>query len=170
MSNQMSSDEVATPRVTIEPAALEFIHTQIESDGVDLETGGILLGHTRPGHLHITVAGGPGPGARRTPNAFSRDRTFTEELADRVWEADRSHWIGEWHTHPGSAPVPSPVDLASYLEHLSDPDLLFDVFVCVIAAVKSPEPTAVACWVVASTHAVNVPLEPTEERTQSDAG
>ena len=147
------------PRVTISSAALAAIYHEIHVGGTELETGGILLGHTRAKHIHIDVAGDPGPNAKRTPDRFSRDLDHAEELAQAAWAANRAHWVGDWHTHPNTPAVPSPVDLGSYLEHLGDPDLDFDTFVSVIAAVSPSEPPDIVCWVIRIGNAVSVPLE-----------
>src|SRR5205807_598109 len=91
------------------------------------ETGGILLGHDPgPGAIpQITVAGDPGPRADRRPDGFNRDLEHARRLADAAFARDGSIWIGEWHTHPGGPPCPSPMDMTTYTSLLEDDELGF---------------------------------------------
>jgi integrative and conjugative element protein (TIGR02256 family) len=127
---QMSGQE--TTSVTITAEALASIEEHARAGGVESETGGILLGHERPAGCHIAIAGGPGPGAVRTPTSFSRDLAHAEELAEEAWRQRRAVWLGEWHTHVHVPPIPSETDLSSYLRHLQDVELRFDRFISII--------------------------------------
>lgn len=69
-------------------------------------------------------------------------------------------WIGEWHTHPGAAPIPSARDLRTYLGLLADPKLGFDAFVALILVAPAGtwhQPEAHA-WVCHHHAAEQVPL------------
>lgn len=132
-----------TTTVLITKEALAAIHQHVRAGGVELETGGILLGHERSTGLHVSVAGGPGPRAVRTPTSFNRDLDHAEELAEEAWQKQRAVWLGEWHTHVHVPPVPSETDLSSYLQHLDDDDLGFDRFISIIIGpVGVPGPPA----------------------------
>ncbi|MEU0379207.1 Mov34/MPN/PAD-1 family protein [Streptomyces cyaneofuscatus] len=102
------------------------------------ETGGILPGH----HVHDTVtvqhAGTPGPEAVQTSTCFLRDRAHAQNLADHVYAQDHSVWIGEWHTHPTSRPVPRSRDAATYHQLLDAPELGFHRFIAVIVGPRGP--------------------------------
>jgi len=119
--------------VNLVRAALQSITYEIQAGGPELETGGILLGHTHGDHVVVTVAGGPGPGAVRRPDYFLRDRHHAQQLADTAWASDASQWIGDWHTHPHGPPHPSLLDLRSTAGVLSDPALGFTTFLTLIA-------------------------------------
>ncbi|WP_416956744.1 Mov34/MPN/PAD-1 family protein [Nocardioides sp. T5] len=121
-----------TTNVLITKEALASIEQHVRAGGVELETGGILLGHETPTGPHVSVAGGPGPRAVRTPTSFNRDLDHAEELAEEAWQQQRAVWLGEWHTHVDVPPVPSETDLSSYLRHLDDADLGFDRFISII--------------------------------------
>lgn len=118
--------------VAITPAALHDLSRHALAGGTEDETGGILLGHDTLGGCHIIVAGDPGPRAVRTPTSFSRDLAHAERLADTAWHEHRAVWLGEWHTHVHVPPIPSDVDMSSYLRHLDDVDLGFDRFISII--------------------------------------
>lgn len=133
--------------VTIATPAWNTIQREIHSATDGLETGGILLGHHQSNHIRTTVAGDPGPHARREPTRFLRDLDHARKLAASAWEIDQSQWIGEWHTHPDSDPSPSPLDLESYARHVADPDLQFTHFLSLIIGTIDGQ-TAAALWVV----------------------
>ena len=138
---QMLGQETTNVLITTE--ALAAIEQHVRAGGVELETGGILLGHETSTGLHVAVAGGPGPRAVRTPMSFNRDLDHAEELAEEAWQQQRAVWLGEWHTHVHVPPVPSETDLSSYLRHLDDADLGFDRFISIIIGpVGVPDPPA----------------------------
>ncbi|MBF6620142.1 MAG: Mov34/MPN/PAD-1 family protein [Patulibacter sp.] len=97
------------------------------------ETGGILLGADPgpDGVITVVHAGGAGPNAIRRPDFFSRDLDHTRRFAARMFQADRSTWVGEWHTHPHGVGEPSPTDMATYSSILHETPALA-VFVAVI--------------------------------------
>ena len=88
--------------VTIEISALETIRAETIRRPDGLETGGILLGRVIKGaaHLHVTVAGDPGPQALHELQRFRRDLAHAQTLADHAWADHQAVWVGEWHTHP----------------------------------------------------------------------
>jgi len=117
-----------------EPAAATILRKAAQSRDGD-ETGGILLGHLRDGGTaEVRSAGGPGPSAVRRPTFFLRDLEHARRLAEEAFTRDGSIWIGEWHTHPDTAPVPSDRDQDTYARLLADPELRFEVVVSIILA------------------------------------
>lgn len=183
MVGEQSGDQRAPAQraVLITEEALAMIEQHVRVSGTESETGGILLGHETAAGCHVSVAGGPGPQAVRTPASFNRDLAHAEELAEQAWLEQRAVWVGEWHTHVHVDPVPSDTDLSSYLRHLDDPDLGFDRFISIIIGpvgqpgssgrraadpvVTSPvhHPArhltpAIVAWIVESRTATAVPL------------
>jgi integrative and conjugative element protein (TIGR02256 family) len=114
--------------------ATRIVTNELRTADHTTETGGILLGH----HTHDTVtvhhAGTPGPAAVRTPTFFLRDLAHAQALADEAFANDGSVWVGEWHTHPTSRPIPSARDAATYGQLLNDPELGFHSVIAVIFA------------------------------------
>ena len=164
--------------VEIHPDALATMSEQVRIGGTDLETGGILLGYNHHDRCTVLVAGDPGPNAVRQPRAFSRDRVHAEGLADAAWAERQAIWVGEWHTHPEGLATPSDIDLASYLGHLSDPDLGFDYFISlIIALLPQGEPAGqdhpqtagvsavMTAWVVHTDRVEPAPITTPQETT-----
>jgi integrative and conjugative element protein (TIGR02256 family) len=118
--------------VTLTANVADVIANEARGSADGTETGGIVLGHDRDGELLVTVVGGPGPAALRTPNRFKRDLAHAQALADDAYDRDGSVWIGEWHTHPKGPATPSAVDLNTYATHLADPTLEFSRFLSII--------------------------------------
>lgn len=152
-----ASKPMALPRISITDAAFDAIAVEARRSSDGLETGGILLGHDFGRRIEIRHAGDPGPKARRGTHTFDRDLAHASALAEAAWTCDRSQWIGEWHTHPNQEPVPSPRDLTSYLQHISDPDLDFTQFVSIIVTDIEDTSRAVT-WLIVQTHAIPIPL------------
>lgn len=71
-----------------------------------LETGGVLLGVSDGANIWIDAVIGPGPGAVHRRMSFSPDAGFQEQQITEFYEASgrRATYLGDWHTHPGTAP------------------------------------------------------------------
>lgn len=79
------------------------------------ETGGTLVGHYSEDDREalVTAALEARIGARRRRTRFYRPSDDVDDQLGRVYRASEGqiHYLGEWHTHPGAAPDPSPIDL-----------------------------------------------------------
>lgn len=73
-----------------------------------LETGGVLIGYTGGAggdDVVIVAITGPGPGAHHSETTLEPDHEYqTQEIA-RIYRASKGvhTYLGDWHTHPGSA-------------------------------------------------------------------
>lgn len=112
--------------------AAKVITTELRTADHSTETGGILLGHHIDDTVTVRHVGTPGPAAVRTPTYFLRDLTHAQALANEAFAADGSVWVGEWHTHPASRPIPSARDSSTYRQLLDDPELGFHTVIAVI--------------------------------------
>jgi integrative and conjugative element protein (TIGR02256 family) len=139
-------------RVRVSESALATIRYEATRSSDGNETGGILLGHVHPdGTAEVRHAGDPGPVAVRRPTFFLRDLHHAQQLAAEAFDRDGSVWIGEWHTHPTTAPIPSDRDLDTYARLLADPDLQFHVIISMIISASdhlwdAPISRAWACY------------------------
>lgn len=81
-------------------------------DSEAYETGGLLIGRYAEG-LRVAVVTEclPAPAdSKAGPTWFVRGvRSLNAKLRWR-WNAGRGYYLGEWHFHPGGAPVPSNPD------------------------------------------------------------
>lgn len=132
-------------RLEIDAVVLQSIALTIRTSNPHLETGGALFGP--PDGSRVLHAAGPGPMAEHRARYFRRDIVFTQDEADRLYQADGSQWIGEWHTHIGMPPAPSEVDLRTYRKHIADRDLGFDRFVALIITPSGACPM-LAVWIL----------------------
>ncbi len=76
------------------------------------ETGGILVGYYTPAHdcAVVTAMTGPPEDSFRGPRLFKRGTKGIKRWISGLWREQRHYYLGEWHYHPGGAPVPSPDD------------------------------------------------------------
>ena len=75
------------------------------------ETGGVLLGVSRPSELRLTAAIGPGPNASHHPGAFAPDSAWQAQQVAETWKENHTlEYLGDWHTHPGGSPTLSALD------------------------------------------------------------
>ncbi|WP_412026485.1 Mov34/MPN/PAD-1 family protein [Deinococcus yunweiensis] len=77
------------------------------------ETGGILIGLYNGGldTAMVTQAAPPPPDSRGTQGTFYRGVAGVGALLQRLWRQPiRTHYLGEWHVHPGTSAERSATD------------------------------------------------------------
>ena len=84
--------------------------------GFHNEVGGILLGFRKKEHLYITKATLPGRSDQGSYSSFFRRDWSHQMIATNEWVKSgfRVDWVGEWHSHPESNPVPSSTDKTTW--------------------------------------------------------
>jgi integrative and conjugative element protein (TIGR02256 family) len=153
--------------VRIAPSVIEFIAVEARRSRDGNETGGALFGFDASIHGPplISHALGSGPQAIRERKRFVRDLEYTRHAAKAIHQESAAQWIGEWHTHPGGQPQPSDADIASYLRHLHDPELGFDMLISCIVVPGDPEwhDAVVVAWAVDQENARVLEIDVREE-------
>ncbi len=98
-------------RLLVESTVIDSLHQfRQSSDGIP-ESGGCLLGHYRPPHIHITGLTPPMKGDKQSKMQFERrDKTHIRIIKDFTKKTKTGTYIGEWHTHPEPIPSPSFID------------------------------------------------------------
>lgn len=97
------------------------------------ETGGILLGHYSTAHdfAVVTAITAAPTDSRSGRTWFIRGVRGLQRTVDRLWSRQRDYYLGEWHFHPGGAPISSSTDIQQMREiaeseqyHCPEPVLL----------------------------------------------
>ncbi len=94
------------------------------------EAGGILVGYRRTPHIHVTACTTPFPKDKRSRFEFLRRDPKHILVARRYWQESngKAYYLGDWHTHPVSIPMPSLLDRKEWrrlMETSLGPELLF---------------------------------------------
>ena len=108
---EFSDDHESGISVWVSPAAIDAMwHDAIKAGRH--ETGGILIGSYGANGLNVDVVEAtPKPrGSRSGWFWFQRAETGLRELLEDRWHLGL-HYLGEWHYHPGGAPIPSRPDI-----------------------------------------------------------
>ncbi len=114
----------ASPLLWVGEDTVAQMHEQAEEHKPD-ETGGLLLGYwANDTEAVLTEVIGPGPDARHWPTGFAPDAAYQEaRLADEYERSGRRiEYLGDWHTHPGAAAVPSRNDKGTLRRIARDPE------------------------------------------------
>lgn len=94
------------------------------------ETGGTLVGHYEEGDSVALVEQvlGVRYGAERDVARFFRPPDDVDGQLAEIFHASegRTHYLGEWHTHPGSSPTPSRIDCRTMRELARSPSVASD--------------------------------------------
>lgn len=158
-------EELTVVRIT--SSVIELIAAEARRSRDGNETGGALFGFDASsyGPPLISHALGPGPNAIREPERFVRDLEYTQRAAEAIHQESAAQWIGEWHTHPGGQPEPSDTDIESYLRHLHDPELGFDMLISCIVVPVDPEwrEAVVVAWAIDNESACVLEIDVREE-------
>jgi integrative and conjugative element protein (TIGR02256 family) len=108
--------------VKVAPAALAQLLLFRQLDADSTEAGGVLLGRHIVGCRDIVIdeVTAPVQEDRRLRLAFHRSQASHQKVIDARWlnSGGTCHYLGEWHTHPQTAPTPSLVDLADWRRRL----------------------------------------------------
>jgi integrative and conjugative element protein (TIGR02256 family) len=108
-----------------------------------LETGGVLLGYHEDSGRDVVAleALGPGPDAEHRGRRFTPDPSWhSERIAQRYESSGRIiTYLGDWHSHPTSMPVPSPLDLRTARRIARTPDARAPEPMMVIVGRSSPD-------------------------------
>lgn len=139
---QVVSSKASLVNVQITKNALATIVRTIRDSDHTKETGGALFGEELSNTVLHAIT--PGPRAIHEPAFFSRDLAHTAAESARLYQLDKSQWMGEWHTHPSMNLTPSELDIRTYARHVRDPELAFDSFVALVCSVD--DPVRISAW------------------------
>jgi integrative and conjugative element protein (TIGR02256 family) len=85
------------------------------------EVGGWLLGYWAAGNIAVVLTHATPPGPRGAPSGVTISAAGHAARFEEAWQRSAGHvtFLGDWHTHPGGAPLPSSTDGAA-LERLAE--------------------------------------------------
>lgn len=106
--------------IVVETAVLQTLQRYRQFHHSQSEQGGVFVGEVRPPHIIITHATEPGPSDRASRFGFVRKKQHHQAIVDQLWRTSGGYltYLGEWHTHPESNPLPSATDLLSWRKGL----------------------------------------------------
>lgn len=112
--------------ILIEKNTLETISNHVRCVELKKESGGILLGYRKNEHLHVVQATLPGKFDRSTYDSFFRKDWSHQLLATKEWAQSgfKVDWLGEWHSHPESIPMPSCIDINTWKKQANNRQVL----------------------------------------------
>lgn len=126
-SDRVTRDNHAGYHVRIAPRAWQSILTSVQRSvrwrGRRVETGGLLFGERDDAARVVWVsnATGPPPDSRASRSGFLCGTVGTAAINDKMRTTTRGavRYIGMWHTHPDSPPLPSDIDLEGMAQLLT---------------------------------------------------
>lgn len=118
-------------------AVVVQLHSHMQGQAFKTEAGGILLGRYILDCEDVVVdkITEPMKGDRRSRLRFFRSARLHQQAINKAWSSSGGtcNYLGEWHTHPETDPVPSLIDILGWRKRLLfdrfDSDTLFFVIV-----------------------------------------
>ncbi|MGH7744156.1 MAG: Mov34/MPN/PAD-1 family protein [Candidatus Dormibacteria bacterium] len=109
------------------------------------ETGGILIGSYSSNFSVAIVARATAPptDSRAGATWFERGTAGMDKLLEEAWSRGL-HYLGEWHYHPGGAPIASPSDEAQMRKIAANKLARCGTPVLIILGEQSGEPNIAA--------------------------
>lgn len=123
--------------LSLPTTVLESIHAHMNRKGFQIESGGILLGtrSTVSPSFEITHASLPSRFDVAHKFSFIRKKDPANDKIRSAWanSGGTVNYLGEWHTHDESLPVPSTVDRQLINQVIKDKACSFDrVFMLIL--------------------------------------
>lgn len=89
------------------------------------ETGGVLLGNYSGDQstANILQATPPPKNSKHLKNSFYRSNHGLQKVLDLLWTQGK-YYIGEWHYHPNSLPIPSGTDINQMISLANNKELM----------------------------------------------
>lgn len=135
-----SNDGVYT--VTIERTCFEAM-LRLARERMPVEVGTSLVGsYSDDGHRAQVQSLAPVTSdSRGGRTSFQRGVTGLRDFFRKVFKRSggTTHYVGEWHSHPGGAPSPSRTDEANTMEIARDPDARCPECILVILALTDTD-------------------------------
>jgi integrative and conjugative element protein (TIGR02256 family) len=100
-------------KLLVEPRLIARLSTYRQTVETASESGGILMGYRRGVHIHVTECTFPHQFDRQSRLRYFRHAGYHHRIAVQRWyeTGETLDYVGEWHTHPEDAPVPSSIDV-----------------------------------------------------------
>jgi integrative and conjugative element protein (TIGR02256 family) len=95
------------------------------------EAGGQLFARFTKDAIVVEIASGPYRTDKRSRYLFTPDRRREQQDIDRHFQ-QRLHFVGNWHTHPQTIPLPSGVDLKNTRQRFIESEHSLKAFLVVI--------------------------------------
>ena len=113
----------------VRPRVFQCIKKYSQNISLGTEMGGILIGCYRGKHADVSSVTHPQNNDRKLKYGFHRRIDGHQEIARKKWNRSKRvlTYLGEWHTHPESVPIPSQTDLKSWknLVRVCKRDMIF---------------------------------------------
>lgn len=127
-----------------EAAMLSWIRKSERQRGVNFETGGVLFGQFDDflKVIWVTAASGPPPDSTADRNGFVCGTRGVAKMNQEFVARSLGSvsFVGMWHTHPGNAPDPSPIDRDAMARLFDSPDFQGRHFLMLIIGGSSKAP------------------------------
>ena len=148
-SDRVTHDKHAGYRVRVADGAwksiLANVNRSLRCRGRKVETGGLLFGERDDAARVVWVsdATGPPPDSRASRRGFVCGTVGTARMNNERRSSTRGavRFIGMWHTHPDSPPIPSDIDLAGMAQLLTSADLPLRKALLLIIGQTPAQPT-----------------------------
>lgn len=105
--------EIEEMKIVISDDVLRVIDRYKQDKKEKNEAGGILLGQIRKGVVHVEHASIPNPFDKASRYNFERNKEIAQIIVNYEFanSANKTIYLGEWHTHPEKRPKPSGPDM-----------------------------------------------------------
>lgn len=126
--------------VDIEDSVLSIFQSYEQRQLWSREAGGVLIGKQveNEDHYILSAVTTPTKHDKRTRFSFTRSILSAQPFINKKWQESNGteNYLGEWHTHPETNPIPSETDKALIRQIVSDKSSPFPKVLLVIVGLN----------------------------------
>jgi len=130
-------------RIKLASSMIETLFHYQQLNEESMESGGVLLGRFIKDSKNIVVdkITTPMHGDKQTRYSFKRLSPLHQKIITQEWNNSNGtcNYLGEWHTHPESDPIPSGLDLKDWKRKLKKDVFSGRYLYFIIAGINSIE-------------------------------
>ena len=133
-------------RVVLDEQVLRHLESHRQTRLWHREAGGQLFARFDPGAVLVERITGPRRTDRRSRASYHPDRA-AEQREIHDMHALGFHYVGDWHTHPETLPLPSAVDRSAMVDMFANSSTQAEGFLLVVVG-TAPFPRGLhASWI-----------------------
>lgn len=126
--------------VDIEDSVLSIFQSYEQRQLWSREAGGVLIGKQveNEDHYILSAVTTPTKHDKHTRFSFTRSILSSQPFINKKWQESNGteNYLGEWHTHPETSPIPSETDKALIRQIVSDESSPFPKVLLVIVGLN----------------------------------
>lgn len=125
--------------ISLSKEVISIFKNYVQNDIKKPESGGIITGNVYENKIEVLNCSEPSRLDQRSRYNYNRSHKSAQIYINEKFEKSEGKeiYLGEWHTHPEDAPIPSTTDIKSFNKTLNKNRLNSDIHFMIIVGIKT---------------------------------